>query len=45
VFEVSEAELAAADRFEQPFAYTRIATTLASGKEAWVYVYAPPAPG
>src|SRR5258705_11171167 len=45
VFEVSEAELAAADRFEQPFAYSRIATTLASGKEAWGYWYAPPAPG
>ena len=45
VFEVSDAELAAADTFEQPFAYTRITTTLASGKEAWVYVCAPSAPG
>jgi len=44
VFEVTDAELAAADRFERPFAYTRIATTLASGKEAWVYVSAASAP-
>ena len=45
VFEVTDAELAAADTFERPFAYTRIATTLASGKEAWVYVSAVSAPG
>ena len=45
VFEVTDAEIAAADTFEQPFAYKRIAATLASGKEAWVYVYAPSAPG
>lgn len=41
VFVVSDAELAAADTFEQPYAYTRIAVTLASGQEAWVYVSAP----
>jgi gamma-glutamylcyclotransferase (GGCT)/AIG2-like uncharacterized protein YtfP len=36
VFEVSDAELAAADRYE-PAGYKRIATTLASGRQAWVY--------
>jgi hypothetical protein len=36
VFEVSESELADADRYE-PAGYTRISTTLASGNEAWVY--------
>ena len=36
VFEVSDAELAAADRYE-PAGYTRIKTTLLSGREAWVY--------
>jgi len=35
-FEVSDQELAAADRYE-PAGYSRIRTTLASGKEAWVY--------
>jgi gamma-glutamylcyclotransferase (GGCT)/AIG2-like uncharacterized protein YtfP len=38
VFEVTDDELAAADRYEQPAAYIRIAARLASGKEAWVYV-------
>jgi hypothetical protein len=41
VYEVSEAELAAADEFERPFAYARITVTLASEKQAWVYVHAP----
>jgi len=36
VFEVSEADLAAADRYE-PAEYWRIVVSLASGKEAWVY--------
>jgi|SRR5688572_29651266 hypothetical protein len=36
VFEVSDAELASADRYE-PAGYTRIATVLASGRDAWVY--------
>lgn len=35
-YELSDAELEAADRYE-PEPYTRISTTLASGKEAWVY--------
>jgi GNAT superfamily N-acetyltransferase/gamma-glutamylcyclotransferase (GGCT)/AIG2-like uncharacterized protein YtfP len=38
VFEVTEAELAAADEYEQRAKYTRIAVTLASGKAAWVYI-------
>ncbi len=45
VFEVTDAELAAADRFEQRAAYTRIAVMMASGKQAWVYVDARSAPG
>jgi gamma-glutamylcyclotransferase (GGCT)/AIG2-like uncharacterized protein YtfP len=36
VFEVSDAELASADQYE-PAGYTRVAATLASGKQAWVY--------
>jgi hypothetical protein len=43
VFEVKDDELAAADVYERPASYERIAVTLASGKEAWVYVYAGPA--
>jgi gamma-glutamylcyclotransferase (GGCT)/AIG2-like uncharacterized protein YtfP len=38
VFEITDAELAAADHYEQLGRYKRIAVTLASGKEAWVYV-------
>ena len=38
VFEVTEADLAAADRYEERASYARIAGTLASGKQAWVYV-------
>ena len=44
VFEVSDAELAAADRAEAVAGYKRIAVALASGKEAWIYLYAPTAP-
>ena len=40
IFEVTEAELARADAFEQQFSYVRIAVRLASGREAWVYVNA-----
>lgn len=36
VFELTEKELASADGYE-PAGYKRIATTLASGKQAWVY--------
>ena len=34
--EVTDAELAAADRYE-PEGWTRMAATLASGRQAWVY--------
>jgi hypothetical protein len=36
VFQLSESELATADQYE-PAGYTRIAATLASGKQSWVY--------
>jgi Gamma-glutamyl cyclotransferase, AIG2-like len=36
VFEISDAELAKADRYE-PARYKRISAMLASGKQAWVY--------
>ena len=38
VFEITESELARADEYEGDFYYKRIVVTLASGKEAWVYV-------
>ena len=44
VFEITDAELAAADQYEQLAAYKRIPATLASGKRAWVYVDARSAP-
>ena len=37
-FEITEAELAAADRYERDAGYKRIEVTLASGNKAWVYV-------
>ena len=40
VFEVTDAELAAADEYERPASYERVSVTLASGREAWVYVHA-----
>lgn len=39
VFRISEAELAAADRYEVSD-YARVAVRLGSGREAWVYVKA-----
>ena len=42
VFEITDAELAATDRYEQVDAYERIAATLVSGKQAWVYVFGAP---
>ncbi len=45
VFEITDAELAAADQYEKLAAYKRIAVTLASGTKAWVYVEARSAPG
>jgi gamma-glutamylcyclotransferase (GGCT)/AIG2-like uncharacterized protein YtfP len=38
VFEITDAELAAADRYEERASYKRISVTLASGVQAWVYV-------
>jgi gamma-glutamylcyclotransferase (GGCT)/AIG2-like uncharacterized protein YtfP len=43
VFEITDTELAAADRYEVA-AYQRVSTVLASGKQAWVYVDARFAP-
>jgi hypothetical protein len=37
VFEISDSELASADRYEVA-AYRRVAAVLASGRRAWVYV-------
>jgi gamma-glutamylcyclotransferase (GGCT)/AIG2-like uncharacterized protein YtfP len=45
VFEITDAELAHADRYESAFDYRRVSAPLASGREAWVYVHAPEAPG
>ena len=38
VFEITDAELAAADKYEQAAAYKRVVAKLASGKQAWVYL-------
>ena len=38
VYEVTEADLAAADRYEERASFARMTGTLASGKQAWVYV-------
>ena len=40
VFEIGDSELAGVDKYEAPFSYKRVAAVLASGKQAWVYVYA-----
>ena len=37
-FEITDAELASVDAYEHAFDYGRIAATLASGRDAWVYV-------
>jgi gamma-glutamylcyclotransferase (GGCT)/AIG2-like uncharacterized protein YtfP len=44
VFEITDTELAAADRYEQLAEYKRVAARLASGRQAWVYVDARSAP-
>ena len=44
LFEITDAELAAADQYEQLAAYKRVTAMLASGKQAWVYVDARFAP-
>jgi gamma-glutamylcyclotransferase (GGCT)/AIG2-like uncharacterized protein YtfP len=38
VFEITDTELQYVDRYEDASKYKRIAVTLASGKQAWVYV-------
>ena len=38
VFEITDAELGAADKYEQLASYIRVAATLASGKRVWLYV-------
>ena len=38
VFEITDADLAAADRYEQRASFGRIGAVLASGRPAWVYV-------
>jgi gamma-glutamylcyclotransferase (GGCT)/AIG2-like uncharacterized protein YtfP len=45
VFELTDADLAAADQYEQPAGYKRMAAFLASGKQVWLYAYSPSAPG
>jgi gamma-glutamylcyclotransferase (GGCT)/AIG2-like uncharacterized protein YtfP len=42
VFEITDSELARVDEYEAAFSYKRVAATLASGAEAWVYVNARP---
>ena len=39
VFDVTDGELAAADGYERAAHYTRRKVTLASGRDAWVYVH------
>ncbi len=45
VFEITDAELVSIDDYEAAFFYERVAVTLASGRQVWVYVNAhfPPA--
>lgn len=42
VFEITEHELAAADKYEEVAEYRRISVRLRSGDQAWVYVFAGP---
>jgi hypothetical protein len=44
VFEITDSELASVDEYEIAFLYTRVAATLASGRQAWVYVHSAGAP-
>jgi gamma-glutamylcyclotransferase (GGCT)/AIG2-like uncharacterized protein YtfP len=37
LFEITNTELTAADRYENPAGYKRVLAMLASGKKAWVY--------
>lgn len=38
LFEITEQELAAADRYEETAEYPRISVRLRSGDQAWVYL-------
>jgi gamma-glutamylcyclotransferase (GGCT)/AIG2-like uncharacterized protein YtfP len=38
VLEITDAELASVDAYEAAFSYTRVIASLASGRQAWVYV-------
>jgi gamma-glutamylcyclotransferase (GGCT)/AIG2-like uncharacterized protein YtfP len=40
VFEVTDEDLIAADKYEEPAEYRRISVTLRSGDQAWMYVRA-----
>jgi gamma-glutamylcyclotransferase (GGCT)/AIG2-like uncharacterized protein YtfP len=42
VFEITETELANADEYERQASYGRVWVTLASGRQAWIYVHASP---
>jgi gamma-glutamylcyclotransferase (GGCT)/AIG2-like uncharacterized protein YtfP len=42
VFEITETELASADEYERQASYARVWVTLASGRQAWVYVHVSP---
>jgi gamma-glutamylcyclotransferase (GGCT)/AIG2-like uncharacterized protein YtfP len=42
VFEITDAELVAADAFERLAGYVRVSARLASGAEAWLYVHEAP---
>jgi hypothetical protein len=39
VFEVTDAEIASVDAYEAAYSYERVSATLASGREAWLYVH------
>jgi hypothetical protein len=41
VFEISDAELAGVDAYEAEYFYQRVTATLASGRQAWVYIAGP----
>lgn len=44
VLDITDTELASADEYEAIHSYERVATLLASGRLAWVYVHASPSP-
>ncbi len=39
MFEITDAELAGVDEYEAALLYKRVAARLASGRQAWVYVW------